>query len=202
MLGFAAAAEQAHLGLWMAPFDWLKGLKGLGDCQRKQILEHHEKRLNPSVSNRDWYQIIMACGMLAKYLHDHKNYKRAMEVALACGEAVLGTANGMNTGIIQRLKDSSAATIARNWCRSSARFPRNPNTTGSQNVPKWWLLSSHPPVSPNRFSDRNALGTASRCSAASVRGSPSTTTARMLFAFPSAAKSRLPCITSHDIWTT
>jgi lysyl-tRNA synthetase class 1 len=40
-----------------------------------------------------------AGGMLAKYLHDHKNYTRAKEVALACGEAVLGIADGMNAGL-------------------------------------------------------------------------------------------------------
>ena len=53
MVGFAAAAEQAHLGLWTAPFDRLMGLKGLSDSQRQQILDHHEKRLNASIENRD-----------------------------------------------------------------------------------------------------------------------------------------------------
>ena len=99
MLGFAAAAEQAHLGLWTAPFDRLIGLKGLSDCQRQQILEHHEKRLNASIENRDWYQIMMAGGAIAKYFHDHKNYTRAKGVALACGEAVLGIADSMNASL-------------------------------------------------------------------------------------------------------
>jgi len=99
MLSFAAAAEQAHLGLWMAPFDRLIGIKGLSDSQRQEILEHHEKRLNASIANRDWYQVMMAGGVLAKYFHDHKNYTRAKEVTLACGEAVLGIADGMNAGL-------------------------------------------------------------------------------------------------------
>jgi hypothetical protein len=99
MLGFAAAAEQAHLGLWMAPFDRLLGLKGLSDSQRQEILEHHEKRLKASIAGRDWHQIMMAGGMLAKHFHDHKNYTRAKEVALACGESVLGIADGMNAGL-------------------------------------------------------------------------------------------------------
>jgi hypothetical protein len=96
MLGFAAAAEQAHLGLWMAPFDRLVGLKGLSDCQRRQILEHHEERLNASIENRNLHQIMMAGGTLAKHFHDRKNYTRAKEVALACGEAVLGIAESMS----------------------------------------------------------------------------------------------------------
>jgi hypothetical protein len=85
--------------LWTAPFDRLIGLKGLSDCQRQQILEHNEKRLNASIENRDWYQIMMAGGALAKYFHDHKNYTRAKEVALACGEAVLGIADSMNASL-------------------------------------------------------------------------------------------------------
>lgn len=96
MLGFAAAAEQAHLGLWTAPFDRLIGLKGLTDSQRQEILEHHEKRLNASIAASDWYQIMMAGGALAKYFHDHKNYTREKEITLACGEAVLEIAAGMD----------------------------------------------------------------------------------------------------------
>ena len=99
MLGFAAAADQAHLGLWMAPFDRLIGLKGLSDSQRQEILEHHERRLNASIAARDLHQIMMAGGMLAKYFHDHSNYAREKEIALLCGEAVLGIAEGMNASL-------------------------------------------------------------------------------------------------------
>jgi lysyl-tRNA synthetase class 1 len=99
MLGFAAAADQAHLGLWMAPFDRLIGLKGLSDSHRQEILEHHERRLNASIAARDLHQIMMAGGMLAKYFHDHSNYAREKEIALLCGEAVLGIAEGMNASL-------------------------------------------------------------------------------------------------------
>ena len=96
ILGFAATAEQAHLGLWLAPFDRLMGLKGLSDSQRQEILDHHEKRLHASIANRDLHQIMMAGGMLAKYFHDHKNYTRAKEITLLCGDAVIKIAAGMN----------------------------------------------------------------------------------------------------------
>ena len=42
---------------------------------------------------------MMAGGAIAKYFHDHKNYTRAKEVALACGEAVLGIADSMNASL-------------------------------------------------------------------------------------------------------
>jgi hypothetical protein len=99
MVGFAAVAEQAHLGLWLAPFDRLMSLRGLSDSQRQEILDHHEKRLRVSIANRDVHQIRMAGGTLAKYLHDHKNYTRAKEIALLCGEAVLDIAGGMNAAL-------------------------------------------------------------------------------------------------------
>jgi Domain of unknown function (DUF4209) len=99
MLGFAAAAEQAHLGLWLAPFDRLIGMKGLSDCQRLEILEHHEGRLNASILARDLHQIMMAGGMIAKYFHDHCSYSREKEIALLCGKAVLGIAEGMNASV-------------------------------------------------------------------------------------------------------
>jgi hypothetical protein len=99
ILGFAATADQAHLGLWLAPFDRLMGLKGLSDSRRQEILDHHERRLNASIARRDLHQIMMAGGVLSKHFHDHENYTRAKEVALACGEAVLGIADSMNAGL-------------------------------------------------------------------------------------------------------
>ena len=95
MLDFAADSCQAHLGLWMAPFDRLIGLKGLSDSQRQEVLEHHEKRLNASIAGGELHQIMMAGSMLAKYFHDHSNYTREKEIAHLCGEAVLGIAEGM-----------------------------------------------------------------------------------------------------------
>ena len=90
MLSFAAAADQTHLGLWMAPLDRLIGQKGLSDSQWQEILEHHEKRLNASIAASDLHQIMMAGGSLGKYFHDHNNYAREKQIALLSGEAILG----------------------------------------------------------------------------------------------------------------
>lgn len=99
MLEFADAADQAHLGLWLAPFERLIGLKGLSDCHRDEILARYERRLTARITNRDLHQIMMAGGLLAKYFHDHKNYTRAKEIALLCGEAVLEIAAGMTAAL-------------------------------------------------------------------------------------------------------
>ena len=95
MISFAAAADQAHLGLWTAPFIRLINLKGLTDSHRHEILEHHEKRLNASIVGRNWYQIMMAGGALAKYFHDHKDYPSEKEITLRCGETLLQIAAAM-----------------------------------------------------------------------------------------------------------
>lgn len=96
LIDFAEAAEQAHIGFWMAPFDGLIGLKGLSDSQRQEILDQHEKRLRASIAGRDLHHIMMAGSTLARYFHNHKNYKRAKEITFGYGEAVLDIASGMN----------------------------------------------------------------------------------------------------------
>jgi len=92
----ANAAEDAHLGVWMAPFDRLIGLKGLSNPQRQEILDQLEKRLQAMIANRDLHRMMMAGGSLARYFHNHQNYMRAKEITLMYGEAVLETVSGMN----------------------------------------------------------------------------------------------------------
>jgi hypothetical protein len=96
MVAFADAAELAHIGVWMAPFDRLIGLKGLSDSQRQEILDQYEKRLHATIAGRDLYRMMMAGSTLARYFHNHRNYTRAKQVTLAYGEAMVETASGMN----------------------------------------------------------------------------------------------------------
>lgn len=99
MMAFADSVELAHIGLWTAPFDRLIGLNGLTDSQRQQILDHYDERLQATIASRDLFRITRTGRDFAKYFYDRRNYTRAKEITVACGEAALEIASAMNASI-------------------------------------------------------------------------------------------------------
>jgi hypothetical protein len=60
MVSFAETAELVQIGLWMAPFDRLIGLKGLSDSQRQEILDQCERRQQATIESRDLHGLVSA----------------------------------------------------------------------------------------------------------------------------------------------
>jgi lysyl-tRNA synthetase class 1 len=53
LMQYADSVEQAHIGLWSAPFDRLLPLNDLSAAQRDRILDRHSKRFEATVASGD-----------------------------------------------------------------------------------------------------------------------------------------------------
>ena len=59
LMQYADSVDQAHIGLWSAPFDRLLRLNGLSDAQRDRILDRHAQRFEATVASGDIFRMEM-----------------------------------------------------------------------------------------------------------------------------------------------
>jgi len=98
-LDFAAAVDQSHLGLWMAPFDKILGLGRLPKEYQERIVKQLESRFEQSIRRRDLHSSTMAGQTLAQYHYVRQNYDRAKEITRAYGELKLELTTAMTASI-------------------------------------------------------------------------------------------------------
>ena len=99
LMQYADSVEQAHVGLWSAPFDRLLGLNGLSEEQRERILDRHTQRFSATVAGGDIFRMEVIGPSFAKYFHDRRQYQRAKEITFAYGEAILKSAASLNASL-------------------------------------------------------------------------------------------------------
>jgi|HubBroStandDraft_6_1064221.scaffolds.fasta_scaffold02989_2 hypothetical protein len=99
LMQYADSVEQAHIGLWSAPFDRLLPLNGLSAAQRDRLLDRHSKRFEATVASGDIFRMRMIGPAFAKYFYDRQQYQRAKDITFAYGEAVLKSAVSLNASI-------------------------------------------------------------------------------------------------------
>jgi hypothetical protein len=99
LMRYADSVEQAHIGLWSAPFDRVLGLNGLSEAQRDRILERHAQRFEAAVIGGEIFPLEIVGPSFAKYFHDRQQYDRAKEITFAYGEAVLKSAVSMSPSL-------------------------------------------------------------------------------------------------------
>ena len=99
LMQYADSVDQAHVGLWSAPFDRLLGLNGLSDAQRERILDRHAQRFAATVASGDIFRMEMAGSSFAKYFYNRQQYQRAKDITFAYGEAVLKSAASLNASL-------------------------------------------------------------------------------------------------------
>jgi Domain of unknown function (DUF4209) len=96
---YADSVEQAHVGLWSAPFDRLLELNGLSDAQREHILDRHAQRFAATVASGDIFRMEVVGPRFAKYFYDRQQYQRAKEITFAYGERILKSATSLNPSL-------------------------------------------------------------------------------------------------------
>lgn len=99
LMQYADSVEQAHIGLWSAPFDRLLPLNGLSAAQRDRILDFHSKRFETVVASGDIFRMTVIGPKFAKYFYDRQQYQRAKEITFAYGEAILTSAAPLDASI-------------------------------------------------------------------------------------------------------
>jgi lysyl-tRNA synthetase class 1 len=99
LMQYADSVEQAHVGLWSAPFDRLLGLNGLSEEQRERILDRHTQRFSATVAGGDIFRMEVIGPSFAKYFHDRRQYQRAKEITFSYGEAILKSAASLNASL-------------------------------------------------------------------------------------------------------
>jgi hypothetical protein len=99
LMQYADSVEQAHIGLWSAPFDRLLPLNDLSAAQRDRILDRHSKRFEATVASGDIFRVTIAGPTFAKYFYDRQQYQRAKDITFAYGEAVLNSAASLDAPI-------------------------------------------------------------------------------------------------------
>jgi hypothetical protein len=99
LMQYADSVEQAHVGLWSAPFDRLLPLSGLSAAQRDRILDRHARRFEATVASADIFRVTVAGPRFAKYFYDRQQYQRAKDITFAYGEAVLRSAALLDASI-------------------------------------------------------------------------------------------------------
>jgi len=99
LMQYADSVEQAHIGLWSAPFEVLLPLNSLSAAQRDRLLDRHSKRFEATVASGDIFRMRMIGPAFAKYFYDRQQYQRAKDITFAYGEAVLKSAVSLNASI-------------------------------------------------------------------------------------------------------
>lgn len=99
LMQYADSVEQAHVGLWSAPFDRLLPLTGISAAQRDRILDRHAQRFEATVASADIFRMTVAGPRFAKYFYDRQQYQRAKDITFAYGEAVLRSAALLDASI-------------------------------------------------------------------------------------------------------
>ena len=99
LMQYAASADQAHIGLWSAPFDRLLPLNGLSAVQRDRVLDFHSTRFEATVASGDIFRMTIVGPAFAKYFYDRQQYQRAKDITFAYGEAVLKSADALSASI-------------------------------------------------------------------------------------------------------
>ena len=99
LMQYADSVDQAHVGLWSAPFDRLLGLNGLSDAQRERILDRHAQRFAATVASGDIFRMEIAGSSFAKYFCNRQQYQRAKDITFAYGEAVLKSADSLDDSL-------------------------------------------------------------------------------------------------------
>src|SRR6266702_550540 len=99
LMQYADSFDQAHVGLWGAPFDRLLGLNGLNEAQRDRILQRHAQRFEATVASGDIFRMIVVGPRFAKYFYDRQQYQRAKDITFAYGEAVLKNAASLDASL-------------------------------------------------------------------------------------------------------
>ena len=89
LMQYADSVNQAHVGLWSAPFDRLLGLNGLSEAQREHILDRHTQRFATTVARGDIFRMEVVGPSFAKYYYDRQQYQRAKDITFAYGESIL-----------------------------------------------------------------------------------------------------------------
>lgn len=99
LMQYAESAEQAHIGLWSAPFDRLLPLNGLSAAQKNRILDRHSKRFEATVASADIFRMTIIGPTFAKYFYDRQQYERAKVITFTYGEAVLRSTAPLDASI-------------------------------------------------------------------------------------------------------
>lgn len=99
LMEYADSVEQAHIGLWSAPFDRLLPLNGLSAGQRDRILGFHSKRFEATVASGNIFRMKIIGSKFAKYFYDRQQYQRAKQITFAYGEAVLTSTAPLDASI-------------------------------------------------------------------------------------------------------
>jgi hypothetical protein len=99
LMQYADSVEQAHVGLWSAPFDRLLPLNGLSAAQRDRILDRHAQRFEATVASGDIFRITVVGPMFSKYFYDRQQYGRAKDITFNYGEAILQNAASLDGSI-------------------------------------------------------------------------------------------------------
>ncbi len=99
LMQYADSVEQAHVGLWSAPFDRLLPLSGLSTGQKDRILARHAQRFEATVASGDIFRITVAGPTFAKYFYDRQQYQLAKNITFAYGEVILGSAASLDASI-------------------------------------------------------------------------------------------------------
>ncbi len=99
LMQYADSVDQAHVGLWSAPFELLLGPNGLSETQRDRILERHAQRFEATVARGDIFRTQVVGPKFAKYFCDRKQYQRAKDITFAYGEAILKSAASLSASL-------------------------------------------------------------------------------------------------------
>jgi hypothetical protein len=99
LMQYADSADQAHVGLWSAPFDRLLGFNSLSDAQREHILDRQAHRFAATVASGDIFRMEVVGPTFAKYFYDRQQYHQAREITLSYGEEILNRAASLDPSL-------------------------------------------------------------------------------------------------------